>query len=558
MPSLNAPSSAVWCALSVLAAMSTAGPSRAAPPEFVTPAQRPAPDLGAKAIRQRPVDVHPSALSALNHAGGDTLTLPLFDDASLQARFDRFYDNASTQTTSWSGTIVGDPSPHGWFVLTVAGGTMVMNIWTGGATYQVHAGADGLYVAEELSQSLITLDSDDAVAVTVAPGPGGGGTRTCSDDGSQIDVLMVWTPGARVAAGGAGQILATAQNSIITSNIIYGNSQIATRLRLVHAEEVVYLEDPLDMGQDLARLASTSDGIIDGVHDLRDQYQADMVCMLVNSQDSGACGIGYLMQNLSHSFARSAFSVVDQACVPGFTVTHELGHNMGCEHDREHATNTPLYAYSYGWRWLGFSGNTYRDVMAYAPGTRVGFLSNPFVLYDGIPTGISAGPNAANNALTINNSASTVANFRASGDIDIQQQPEPITVPIGHTATFTVAASSGSALSYQWRRDNVDMLNGGRVSGARAATLSISGAIPADQGQYTVVISTSCTSTTSAAAGLVVCRPDLNGDGQVNVQDYLAFLQLYAAADPRADFNSDGHVNVQDYLAFLQVFAGGC
>jgi hypothetical protein len=54
------------------------------------------------------------------------------------------------------------------------------------------------------------------------------------------------------------------------------------------------------------------------------------------------------------------------------------------------------------------------------------------------------------------------------------------------------------------------------------------------------------------------CRPDINGDGQVNVADFLAFLQLYAAGDTRADFNNDSQVNVQDFLAFLAAYAAGC
>jgi hypothetical protein len=54
------------------------------------------------------------------------------------------------------------------------------------------------------------------------------------------------------------------------------------------------------------------------------------------------------------------------------------------------------------------------------------------------------------------------------------------------------------------------------------------------------------------------CRADVNGDGAVNISDFLAFLQLYAAGDPRADINGTGGVNVQDFLAFLQLFAAGC
>jgi hypothetical protein len=54
------------------------------------------------------------------------------------------------------------------------------------------------------------------------------------------------------------------------------------------------------------------------------------------------------------------------------------------------------------------------------------------------------------------------------------------------------------------------------------------------------------------------CDADFNGDGQVNTQDVLAFLNAWAAQDPRADFNGDGSINTQDVLAFLNAWAAGC
>lgn len=54
------------------------------------------------------------------------------------------------------------------------------------------------------------------------------------------------------------------------------------------------------------------------------------------------------------------------------------------------------------------------------------------------------------------------------------------------------------------------------------------------------------------------CRADFNGDGAVNTQDVLAFLNAWAAGDPSADFNGDGVVNTQDVLAFLNEWVAGC
>jgi hypothetical protein len=63
---------------------------------------------------------------------------------------------------------------------------------------------------------------------------------------------------------------------------------------------------------------------------------------------------------------------------------------------------------------------------------------------------------------------------------------------------------------------------------------------------------------TNPGAGVPDCNADFNLDGQVNVQDFLAFLSDYAAGLTTTDFNFDGAVNVQDYLAYLQAYAAGC
>jgi hypothetical protein len=66
------------------------------------------------------------------------------------------------------------------------------------------------------------------------------------------------------------------------------------------------------------------------------------------------------------------------------------------------------------------------------------------------------------------------------------------------------------------------------------------------------------TGTGTLTLSCVSCRVDINGDNQVNVADFLAFLQLYSAGSAQADMNSDGQVNVTDYLAFLQLYSAGC
>jgi hypothetical protein len=54
------------------------------------------------------------------------------------------------------------------------------------------------------------------------------------------------------------------------------------------------------------------------------------------------------------------------------------------------------------------------------------------------------------------------------------------------------------------------------------------------------------------------CPPDFNGDGVVNSQDFVAFLNAFVAGDLSADFNGDGVINSQDFVAFLNAFVAGC
>jgi hypothetical protein len=71
-------------------------------------------------------------------------------------------------------------------------------------------------------------------------------------------------------------------------------------------------------------------------------------------------------------------------------------------------------------------------------------------------------------------------------------------VTAGQAASFTVSATGGGTLAYQWRK------GGTAISGATAATYAIAATTTADAGSYDVVVSNSAGSVTSAAATLTV------------------------------------------------------
>jgi uncharacterized repeat protein (TIGR01451 family) len=105
---------------------------------------------------------------------------------------------------------------------------------------------------------------------------------------------------------------------------------------------------------------------------------------------------------------------------------------------------------------------------------------------------------------TCSNSGTGSATVTVNAPPVISTQPSSKSACLGSTATFTVAAS-GTSLTYRWRKNGVNLVNGGHISGATNATLTISSAAAADEGSYDVVVSGTCPpSQTSNAASLTV------------------------------------------------------
>jgi len=241
------------------------------------------------------------------------------------------------------------------------------------------------------------------------------------DTGAVIDVMVVFTDDARIDAGGTSNIINQINLAISETNTGYERSGIYQRMNLVHTTEVNYEEDSsFDWGITLNELTSSTDGKIDEVHNLRDEYGADLVVMLVKNTD--ACGIGWLM---TPSFTRDSvgFSVVSRSCSTGYySLAHEAGHNMGAHHDRANASGTTAYYnYSFGYQ---APDRAFRTIMAYncinGGCPRINNWSNPDVYYGGQPTGIlSTAANSADNRLTLNNTASIIANFRQSRSVPV-------------------------------------------------------------------------------------------------------------------------------------------
>lgn len=88
----------------------------------------------------------------------------------------------------------------------------------------------------------------------------------------------------------------------------------------------------------------------------------------------------------------------------------------------------------------------------------------------------------------------------------ITTQPQSLSLTVGQTATFFVAASGGTPMSFQWELNSTPLADNSRISGSQTSNLVISNLVAVDAGNYQVVVSNSYAVSNSAIATLTVAK----------------------------------------------------
>ena len=345
-----------------------------------------------------------------------SLVLNLFDDVVFTGIVEHVEPTASGHTL-WGSL---DGVELGTMTMVVNGSIVVGTVRTLGGVYTIRTTGDGTYVIRQIDESSLPppgepLEDDLTPRDVTADSEEGP-----ADDGSVIDVMVVYTPLAKRLEGGRAAIEALIDLLVAETNQAYGNSGVIHRIRLVLREEVDYVEDG-DSGIDLGRLQDDSDGYMDHVHDLRDAYAADLVHLLADRGDVGGTAV-----------RRGAFGLT--ASASALTFAHELGHNMGVRHDR-YTSGVPRTGFGYGYvnqrafepgapvsaRWRTIM--SYNRQCAHVGGfncTRIPYFSNPDKTYNGDPTGVpvdnpSTGADGPADAVRgLNDRREITANYRPS------------------------------------------------------------------------------------------------------------------------------------------------
>jgi hypothetical protein len=206
--------------------------------------------------------------------------------------------------TVWTGHFPDLPLSS--FVISRIDGQIFVNLSTQQGVYQVtFAGSE--HVVNEIDQSAypeeippVEIGSTGDATAQFQPAP----ASPQADDGSVIDLMVVYTASARQSAGGTTQIQNLINNAVAGTNLAYQNSGITQRINLVYTSETTYQESG-NMEFDLIYFKTPGDGYLDEVHALRNTYSADLVSLVVNT--ATYCGIGYVMANVSPGFEIRVF-----------------------------------------------------------------------------------------------------------------------------------------------------------------------------------------------------------------------------------------------------------
>ena len=406
-------------------------------------------------VRSRPVTLN---FSVLQKVGADiatgkpqTIRIALFDDAALEVQITRT-EHFGRNGTAYIGTVPGVTFSSA--VIVEENGVVSGNIDTRHHKYQIRNVGDAGHVVQQIDA---TAFGPDHAMLPVAPHPAGVRALPAStkvlpppeasiqtaDSGALIDVMVVYTPSARISEGGTAGMQSRINLIVAETNNAYANSQVTQRIRLVYAGEVNYAET--DLSTDLGRLQNPSDGFIDEVHALRNLYGADLVSLWGNY--AVGCGQSNIMLTEGATFEGQAFNVVDRNCAAGnYSFAHELGHNMGLLHDvadapggtvvtPEGSTVSTSIAYAHGYV---DSVNLFRTVMAVTTAcancVRIPYFSNPNVSFNAAPTGNTN----AQGFQALNDTRDTTANFRMS--VNLTGAGTVVFSP----ATYTVNENAGS------------------------------------------------------------------------------------------------------------------
>ncbi|MBP7776808.1 MAG: hypothetical protein KA371_06745 [Acidobacteria bacterium] len=326
-------------------------------------------------------------------------TLNLFDDVLFDLRRVRI-DTSTPGYRSWIGTSGAGDDVIAALTLGPAG--LSGGITAHGTSYALEAVEPGETLVRELSP----LGAPPELPAQIPPRattPAAAGVAA-AEAPARIDVLVLYTEGARIRAGGSAQIEASLANAVAVTNTALERSAVDATLATVGLQQVPYEEAGGGLIGDLT--AMSSGGALSTLVDsLRAATGADLVALVVGRiSPSAGCGVAYLGPAPS-----AVFSVTEEACLFAgqWSFSHEIGHNFGADHAPGDPVVSPVpYA-------RGYRDQSLRTLMAYAaPGAPARLLNySSSTVREPAVTGLVTGNSLQDNARRLAETATTLAAY---------------------------------------------------------------------------------------------------------------------------------------------------
>ena len=379
----------------------------------------------------RAFEYNPQLISLTKENEGDILTLDFFDDKRYIGKIQNVtrYKNGVTGITA---KIDGSAFSNCYIAVSSAGITIMADVFEKNESYLITKKGATTYlcrykttalrekefpcegiVPPSLSAVVPGTKKGKALSETgtlftkvekgdeTLPGALAGCALAALESEVTIDIMVLYTSEARQWANdnlvSIDNVIGIAMQK---TNEAMTDSETGITIHLVHAEEVDYEDTNGETA--LYAITDPNDGIMDEVHALRKRYHADLVT-LFSAYNDNTGGVGWTLDS-EDGMPENAFSVCRvQQAVTGTSMVHEIGHNMGCAHDKQPRGLQGLYSYSHGWRGEFSDGTKFSTIMSYEDfnGTTypaINYFSDPEMIIDGTPIGDS---DDGNNVLTL-------------------------------------------------------------------------------------------------------------------------------------------------------------
>jgi hypothetical protein len=340
-------------------------------------------------------------------------------------------DKASAGGVTFSGSVADEDLSS--CDLFVSDGKVTGAIDTDAGRYRIMpVGKGGTHAVVEVKTQAFPQEEDRVLEPPLPPAPDKRSMRDeppCDVAGpggkakqfGPLRVLFLYTPNAASDSTDIkGEIAVMMRQFNQTLSL---NKNFKATAELAAALQVTYTESG-DMETDLDRLSGKVPGFFDNVRQIRDKYKADFVHMLIRGSGD-ACGIGWLLDPQRPGSGDWSFSLADRECAVGnFSFIHEVGHNLGLNHDRAVVSNAGAEEFNFGYVDIAHG---IRTVMAYNNACsdvnkncrRLPVYSTPYLFYKGVVLGkpITDSEGADNAEILCRNAAAATkfAETRAAG-----------------------------------------------------------------------------------------------------------------------------------------------